>query len=194
MGNRRVGRKRLYQLEKAGQDVNLESGAGIKDAIVSANQHRNGLEMITEIAVDLGAAGPAIVGGGAQDRPVGVASQKAMITRLTKAKYGTITEVRVVCLEDGGQDFDVVVGSDSVNTAAAITGRAELVTDIGNDLGEDSSALAATIIAIDSNGMQTTDNEWYLYITNANGNSNGSAINSGKLLIYLHGFAEPADL
>jgi len=193
MGNRRLGRKRLYQLEKAGQDVNLESGAGIKDAIVSANQHRNGLEMITEIAVDLGTSAVDIVGGGS-DKPVGVASQKAMITRLTKAKYGTITEVRVVCVEDGGADYDVVVGSDSVNTAGSITGRAELVTDIGNDLGEDSSALAATIIGIDSNGMQTADNEWYLYVTNANGNSSTTSINSGKLLIYLHGFAEPADL
>ncbi len=194
MGNRRLSRKRLYQVEKAGQKVELDSGAGISGAIGTATQHRQGQELITEISVDLGATSSAIVGGGAQDRPVGVASEKAMITRLTKAKYGTITEARVVCMEDGGQDFDVVVGSDSVNTGAAITGRAELVAGIGNDLGEDSSALSSTIILIDGNGMQTADNEWYLYITNANGNSSGAAINSGKFIIYLHGFVAPDDV
>ena len=53
MGNRRVGRKRLYQLEKAGQNIDLESGVGIAPAIKSATQHRNGQEIITEIAIDL---------------------------------------------------------------------------------------------------------------------------------------------
>ena len=53
MGNRRIGRKRLYGVEKAGQKINLESGAGISAAIKSATQHRQGQEIITEIAVDL---------------------------------------------------------------------------------------------------------------------------------------------
>ena len=34
MGNRRIGRKRLYAVEKAGKTIDLESGAGIKDAII----------------------------------------------------------------------------------------------------------------------------------------------------------------
>jgi len=193
MGSRRVSRKRLFEVEKKGQAIDLESGLGIKDAIASATQHRQGQEIITEIVVDLGTTAADIVGGGS-DKPVGVATQNAQITRLTKAKYGTITEVRVVCLEDGGADYDVVVGDEVEPTAATVNNRAELVTDIGNDLGEDSSALSSTIIAIDTNGMQTADNEWYLYVTNANGNSSTTSINSGKLIIYLHGFAAPADL
>ena len=40
MGNRRIGRKRLYGVEKKGQKVVLDSGAGISDAILSATQHR----------------------------------------------------------------------------------------------------------------------------------------------------------
>lgn len=54
MGSRRVSRKRLYQVEKQGIDIDLESGEGIKNAIISATQHRQGQEIITEIAVDLG--------------------------------------------------------------------------------------------------------------------------------------------
>ena len=53
MGSRRVSRKRLYNVEKAGISVDLESAEGIKDCVVSATQHRQGQEIITEIALDL---------------------------------------------------------------------------------------------------------------------------------------------
>ena len=54
MGNRRIGRKRLYGVEKQGQKIDLEAGAGISGAISRATQHRQGNELITEILVDLG--------------------------------------------------------------------------------------------------------------------------------------------
>jgi hypothetical protein len=116
-----------------------------------------------------------------------------MITRLTKAKYGTITEVRGVVVEASAADINIVVGSDSVNTGAAPAGVVELVAAIGTDAGEDTSASSADIIAIDSNGMQTADNEWYLYVAN-DGHGGGGTLAAGKVLIYLHGFVAPADL
>jgi hypothetical protein len=195
MGNRRIGRKRLYGVEKQGQSVDLGAGAGISGAISRATQHRQGSEIITEILIDLGCADAAgdIQGGGA-DKPVGVASAAAAITRLTTAKYGIITEFRVVCLEDGGADYDLVVGSASQNTAATVTGRVEMVADIGNDLGEDTSSTNSAVIGVDSGGMQTADSEWYLYLTNAAANSNAVDIDSGKLAIYIHGFEAPSDI
>ena len=48
MGNRRIGRKRLYAIEKAGKKIDLDSGVGISGAIKSASQHRNGQEIITD--------------------------------------------------------------------------------------------------------------------------------------------------
>ena len=193
MGNRRFSRKRLFEVEKRGQAIDLESGAGIAPAIGPATQHRNGAELITEIVVDLGSTRGDIIGGAAND-PVGVTGQSAFITRLTEAKYGRLVEVRIVCLEDAGQDFDLVVGDQVESTGDTVANREELATDIGNDKGEDISADDSVITAIDTNGMQTDGNEWYLYLTNANGNSNTSAINAGKFLIYLHGFVAPDDL
>ena len=194
MGNRRLSRKRLYQVEKAGQSVNLESGAGATGMIKSVSQHRQGQELITEIAIDLqGDSDTTIVGGGANNQVIGVSGKKAMITRLTKAKYGTITEVRGVIVEASAANVNIVVGSDSVDTGSSPTGVTELVAAIGTDLGEDTSALAASIIAIDSNGMQTADNEWYLYIAN-DGHAGSGTLAAGKILIYLHGFAAPDDL
>jgi len=195
MGNRRIGRKRLYGVEKQGQSIDLGAGAGISPAIARATQHRQGNEIITEILVDLGCADSAgdIQGGGA-DKPVGVAGEKASITRLTQAKFGIITEFRVICLEDGGADYDLTVNDANVNTAATLSNRAEMVADIGNDLGEDISSVNSAIRAVDSGGLQTADNEWYLYISNVAGNGNDVDIDAGKLAIYIYGFEVPSDI
>jgi len=195
MGNRRIGRKRLYGVEKQGQKIDLGSGAGIAPAIARATQHRQGNELITEILVDLGCADAAgdIQGGGA-DKPVGVAGAKASITQLTQARFGIITEFRVVCLEDGGADYDLTVNDTNVNTAAALSNRVEMVADIGNDLGEDTSSTNSVVIGVDSGGMQESGNEWYLYLSNVAGNSNTTDIDAGKFAIYIYGYEAPADL
>ena len=96
MGNRRVGRKRLYELEKAGQSVDLEAGGGIKEMIASASQHRQGQELITEIVLDLGAAGHDFAVGVGDGKAIGVtgdgtSATYAFITKLTAAKFGIIT-------------------------------------------------------------------------------------------------------
>jgi hypothetical protein len=67
MGNRRLGRKRLFSLEKKGQKVELGSGPGIADAVLYATQHRQGHEIITEIAIDLGVG--SIISSGNIDLP-----------------------------------------------------------------------------------------------------------------------------
>ena len=37
MGNRRIGRKRLYGVEKQGQSIDLGAGAGISDSYWKSN-------------------------------------------------------------------------------------------------------------------------------------------------------------
>jgi|13_taG_2_1085334.scaffolds.fasta_scaffold08026_2 hypothetical protein len=195
MGNRRLSRKRLYQVEKAGIAVDLESGAGAAPMIKSATQHRNGQELITEIAIDLGTTTGAtsVVGGGANNQVIGLASEKAHITRLTLAKFGRITEVRAVVVEASAAACNIVVGSDSVNTAGGPAGVAELCAAVGATAGADVSALSTTITGIDTNGTQTADNEWYLYIAN-DGHAGSGDLSAGKFLIYIHGFVAPDDL
>jgi len=185
MGNRRIGRKRLYALEKLGQKVDLESGAGIKDAIVSATQHRQGSEIITEIVMDLGTAKATIIGGGADTDAIGVASKKANITQLTVAKFGVITEIRVVCLEaptGGDTDVDFHAHASAIDTAAsptiAISGLTGL-TAVGQDVSSD----------IDDNSLAND----FLYITNGSGSSS-NAMTAGKFVILIYGFVVPDDL
>ena len=113
MGNRRLSRKRLYQVEKAGQSIDLESGLGFKAAVKSVSQHRQGQELITEIAVDL----DALIGGNADNAAMAsAASAAAHITQLTVAKYGIITEIRAVCVE---QPVGGGITSNEVNVATS---------------------------------------------------------------------------
>jgi len=56
MGNRRLGARRLAALDKRGQeglDASLQSGEGMKNAIVSHRVSREGAVITTEIHVDL---------------------------------------------------------------------------------------------------------------------------------------------
>ena len=185
MGSRRLGRKRLYSLEKLGQSIDLASGAGIKDAIVSATQHRQGSQITTEIVMDLGTAKAAIIGGGADTNAIGVASKDASITQLTVAKFGVITEMRVICLEaptGGDTDVDFHAHASALNTAGApniaISGLAGL-TAVGQDVVAD----------IDDNSLADD----YLYITNGSG-TGSTAMTAGKFVILIYGFVVPDDL
>ena len=185
MGNRRVGRKRLYQLEKQGIAVDLESSVGIKDAIKSATQHRQGQEIITEIVIDLGVTG--ILGGGDDDGVIGKSATASAITRLTVAKFGHITEIRGVVLEaptGGHTQVNIATKStEEVQDEAATERVADLAT-VGQD---------ASLDINDSSTLQTLNSEHYLFLTNAGGGDD-SQMDTGKIIIYLHGFVEPADL
>ena len=190
MGNRRFSRKRLFEVEKRGQAVELGSGAGIKDAIVSATQHRNGSELITEIAIDLAPSGATIASGNGTDKVCGVTGKAGEITQLTVAKFGNITEYRVVVVEAPDHAVNVAMGSATThNTGQSVTGHTEINGSTGlATVGQDES-LDIDTIATHQNPAGTPET---LYITDDSGTSGN--FSSGKLLIYLHGFVAPADL
>lgn len=194
MGNRRLSRKRLYQVEKLGQAIDLESGAGAAGMIKSATQHRNGQEIITEIAIDLAPSGATITSGGADGQASGVSSKAAMITQLTVAKFGNITEYRVVVVEapsisSSGVSVNVAMGSATdESTGDAVAGHTEINGSTGlSTVGQDISLGLDTIATHQSSGSEEA-----LYIT-ADGSDAGD-YDGGKLLIYLHGFVAPDDL
>jgi len=190
MGNRRIGRKRLYGVEKQGQSIDLDSGIGIEDAIIRATQHRQGQELITEILVDLGTSAAAIAGGSAAEAAVGKGVLAAHLTRLTVAKFGVVTEIRAVVLEDpepaAVDQLDIwvnasaIVADTDVGTGASGTaGPADLATT-----GQDVSVAYDTNVCADG----------YLYIANATSHTGGDTFTAGKLAIYIHGFVVPSDL
>jgi len=187
MGNRRLGRKRLYGIEKEGQTVDLGAAAGIKDAIVSTTQHRLGQELITEIVVDLGTSKATIRGGGTAEYAIGVASTAATLGQLTVAKVGVVTEIRCVCLEvpaGGATNCDIWTNSSgTIATGANVGGGTAGPADV-NAIGEDTSATN------DANGYA----DLYLYITDGTGGASSSNMSAGKFVIYIYGFAVPDDL
>ena len=186
MGNRRLGRKRLYSLEKFGQKIDPEAGPGIVGAITSCTQSRDGHLITTEIAVDMGGAGATLKSGGGDRDVIGVLSGgAAYLTQLTEAKYGVITEIRCVCTEvpDSVADIDIEHGVDGDGVQDGTDGgtSTSLITAISAK-GEDTSA------AIDDNSAANK----YLYICNG-ASDTAENFSTGKLLIYLYGFAEGAD-
>ncbi len=194
MGNRRLGRKRLYTIEKAGQTVDLAAGAGIEPAIIRTTQHRMGQELITEILVDLGTSKAAITtsgtGGNGDRSPIGVNGKLAKVTQLTTAKYGIITEIRAVLTEaiTGGVKVGLehgVNGDATVNTGSpAVDGgtRTQLIEDL-DTVGEDTS------VAINDN---TAANKYFYIVQEAN--DTAATYDSGNIAIYIYGFAVPSDL
>jgi len=183
MGNRRVGRKRLYAVEKSGQKIDLDSGAGISGAISSATQHRQGQEIITEIVMDLGAQ--STIRGTGENKACGLSGKESDITKLTRAKYGVVTEVRAICMEAGSSDIDLILStSHGVSQGVTVAAdRAAVIEelDAANSLGRDNSA------DVDNGTIYS------LYV--ADGDTAGAGnITSGKLIIYVHGFVIPDDL
>ena len=190
MGNRRLSRKRLFQVEKAGQTVDLESGSGIKNAVGSASQHRQGQEIITEIYLDLFPSSGAMQAGGGVGQAIGetaTGTNYAHITQLTEAKYGIITEIRMVCVEvpaaaANGADVDLIIDADLHDQGDALSGVAgpAQLTAKGDDASSDHDAFA---------DIQNK----YLYLADGAGSASG-AYATGKFIIYIHGFVAPDDL
>ncbi len=194
MGNRRLGRKRLYTIEKAGATVDPGAGAGATAMIARTTQHRVGQELITEIVLDLGTSGGTITSGGAAGKASGVTGKAAHLTQLTIAKYGVITEIRTVCTEapsisSTGKGVNITLGSTTENTGDAIAGAVD-VNDASTPLdgvGEDRS------LAIDNaTTYQADGSEYYLYVS-ADASDAGD-YDAGKIVVYIYGFAVPDDL
>ena len=184
MGNRRFSRKRLFESEKLGKAVDLGAGAGIKDAIVSATQHRNGAEIITEIAVDLGTSKADIEAPGTDRYAIGVDAAPAFLTQLTEAKFGVITEVRAVLMEapaGGCTDIGIEHAASSANGGADPSGTA-IIAQL-TTVGEDKSN------TYDANDLS----DEYLFIC-AGETGSDADMTAGKVLIYIHGFEAPSDI
>ena len=190
MGSRRLGRKRLFSLEKKGQKVELDSGPGIADAVLYATQHRQGHEIITEIAIDLGVGSIISSGTGSNGdtTAVGKDDQLAFVTQLTEAKFGIITEVRAVMTEEptgGPADIDLEFGNDNAGKSASggagtqATGQTSILTALSAK-GEDTSA------AYDANELSGK----FLYVCQG-ANDTSAEFTAGKILIYIHGFVDP---
>ena len=185
MGNRRLGRKRLYTIEKAGQDIDLGTGAGISPAIARTTQSRLGNELITEIVVDLGTDLGDIEAPGTDRHAIGVDAKAAAVAELSIANVGVVTEVRCVVLEDpagGCADVDLEFAAAGTHNGGANPSGTSIMTSLTTK-GEDTST------AYDNNALA---GKW-LYICAGETGSNAD-MTAGKFVIYIYGYAVPDDL
>ena len=123
MGVKRISRGKLFDTEKLGKNVLPDIGVGdaMKDAVVSATQHREGHKLITDIVLDFGTSKAAIESGNITvNAPCGVSSSaNASICKVTDSVFGIVTQLDTICLEaasDGttsGElvDFNIITGS-----------------------------------------------------------------------------------
>ena len=113
MGIKRLGRKRLAAIEKLGILKNISASEAMKNAIVSATQHREGQKVVTDIVLDLGSSTAGLKTKATADGlPVATTtSDAAYVCQVTDAVFGIVTSAEVICLEaisDGTlTEFDV---------------------------------------------------------------------------------------
>jgi hypothetical protein len=191
MGNRRMGRQRLFSLEKKGKESTNRPGAGIADAVVYSKVSRDGAEITTEIVVDLGTSAAAIKSKDTNGDVIGVdGGGAAYLTRLTDAVNGIITDAEIICTETpttGEPDLNLAYAS-SATLAFDGAGGSDLLVDTAADL----------VIGLNKVGAGINDNSAsgdYVYL--AVGTGSGPAAGTyaaGKLIIRIYGYAVEADI
>ena len=117
---KRLGRKRLYALNKMGQSFTGSAvGRGISGAVGTRVVHRNGYEVMTEIYVDLGTSkgqaptsmntlGKIIAVSSSTDGEPGSTAQPASLLQVKSAVHGKVQLVEMHCVEapqGGGTDI-----------------------------------------------------------------------------------------
>ena len=138
MGSRRLGRKRLYALSKAGEALTSTAGAAMEGNIGSQTRLRDGEIIATDITIDLAAAAGAahsfsVVGTnpGITTTAIGVSSSSgvhgnAQVMLINKVgddadSIGVLTGGELMCVETPtGGEILAVAGAQAVGTSTAL--------------------------------------------------------------------------
>ena len=217
MGNRRMGRKRLFALNKKGQTTAEPAGLGMSSQVVSNTIIRSGHEVVTEIAVDLASSSNNIVSASATlGDIIGISGTvpaggdntdqgAAYLTKLTVAQNGYLVGAEMICVEvptiegDGTAltDIDLVVMEHATGTFDMGIGAMSptLLVEAGANwtLGDfkSNTAPASTHNSLAASGNMAGEGQ-YLYLTNGVGSRAGQ-FTAGKYIIRIFGVVEPAD-
>lgn len=193
MSNKRLTRKRLFNVEKEGIHVDVGTGEGLKNSIISTTQHREGSKVETDILIDLGTSkGTILTGGFDTSKICGEAGLASKLCTLDHSVFGIVTEIRVICLEQittngeaYSEGFDILIGTDGdgVTGGEDTTGHAIAtgLERIAENLGADQSKTF---------DLNTNTSGKSLYIGSAD--TIGSAVKAAAVLSGLDGYANIA--
>jgi hypothetical protein len=187
---KRLGRQRLYSLEKKGKESINRPGPGISDAVVSSKVSRDGAQITTEIIVDLGTSKAAIKSKNTENDVIGVdGGGAAYLTRLTEAENGVVTDAEIVCTEapaTGEPDLNLTYNA-SATLAYDSAGGTDKLVDTNADLVKGLNAVGAV------NDNSASGDYVYLTVGTGTGPTAGT-YSAGKLVIRIYGYAVESDL
>ena len=196
MGSRRIGRKRLYALNKAGEALTSTAGAAMEGNIGSQTRLRDGEIIATDITIDLAssagaahsfsvASGVAAVGTTA----IGVSSSSgvhgnAQVMLINKVgadadSIGVLTGGELMCVETptgGGEHIGLWYGTNVTASGADMNNGGNVLAAVGPRVVGSSEALDPDI---------DLDNKYLYLVHSGSGADNYTA---GKFVIRLYGY------
>lgn len=196
---KRLGRKRLFALNKLGETLTETAGAGISDSIGDSTRLRSGQEIVSEITIDLANAtaaassfdqgSSATAGSAATVAVIGVSSSSGthananiiQIDNSTTAgtTNGVITSGELVCVEAplGGENgIGLWYGDNLSGSGRSMEGAGvELIAVADQVVGKDGTFDVDVDI----------DNK-YIYLVSSG--STAAAYTAGKFVLRLYGF------
>ena len=197
MGSRRIGRKRLYALNKAGEALTSTAGAAMEGNIGSQTRLRDGEIIATDITIDLassaGAAHSFSVASGVSaigTTAIGVSSSSgvhgnAQVMLINKVgadadSIGVLTGGELMCVEEpsgGGVTIGLWYGTNLTASGADMqAGSAAALAAVGPQVVGTSTALDPDI---------DLDNKYLYLVHSGSGADNYTA---GKFVIRLYGY------
>lgn len=197
MGSRRIGRKRLYALNKAGEALTSTAGAAMEGNIGSQTRLRDGEIIATDITIDLASSAGAAhsfsvasAGAGAAvgTTAIGVSSSSgvhgnAQVMLINKVgadadSIGVLTGGELMCVETpvgGGEHIGLWYGTNATASGDDMLGGTVLAA-VGPRVVGSSEALDPDI---------DLDNKYLYLVHSGSGADNYSA---GKFVIRLYGY------
>ena len=195
MGVKRLSRGKLFNTEKLGTNV-LESigvSDGMKDAIVSATQHREGFKVVTDIVVDLGTSKTTVKSPGTTENfAVGTlndsgTAEVSYLCKLDASVFGVVSVVETVCLEaptdgvlEGANAYKLLAGNAAGKVGGLVGAQVALSTHltIGTAKGKHDTA-SVSGGTFSENAL--ADKYLYIVIGSAAGTAVGAA--SAKITV-----------
>ena len=196
MGSRRIGRKRLYALNKAGEALTSTAGAAMEGNIGSQTRLRDGEIIATDITIDLassaGAAHSFSVASANVNigtTAIGVSSSSgvhgnAQVMLINKVgddadSIGVLTGGELMCVETpvgGGTHIGLWYGTNVTASGANMAAGGQPLAAVGPRVVGSSEALDPDI---------DLDNKYLYLVHSGSGAGNYSA---GKFVIRLYGY------
>jgi len=185
---KRLGRKRLFSLNKLGETSTQTAGTGISPAIASQTQLREGSLISTDIQIDLGTSAGVIASvattgtGDSANAVIGVAALTSSLLLVAETQ-GVLASAELICVErpqTGEDNLGVWYGDTVLSSSMTMDQDSAPVELIAAEVyGAAGDSAANTDISADIDGK-------YIYLVSSG--STAGTYSSGKFILRLYGY------